>query len=128
MEKRQSQTLRTCNTPPEAGRAPSLCLRPRRASRPEYGSGERLDRDLHPRHWVHSWTMCFPLFQHFQIVKRREWLPLNTSAVKALGEERAENSWDNTPCIKTNLFLKDNTQLLFRLFPNGFLHRGILPV
>lgn len=86
--RRQSQTVRTNNTPPKAVRAPGLGLRPWRTSRRAYGSGERLDRAfsiqetglLHGHCALPSSSPC---------KKWRERVPLNPSAGKALGAERA---------------------------------------
>lgn len=84
---------------------------------------------------VRGWTELSPskrlgalldnvLFPLPALSKGEEWVPLNTSAVQALGEERAATGI--IPCTRTNLFFKENTQLPFRLLPDGLLHGGTL--
>lgn len=121
--KRQSRTIGTDNTPPKAVRAPSLCQRPRRTGRREYGSGERLDRaaSVQETGFLHG-QCAFPSSSTSE--KRREWAPLNASAIKAPGEEGAAIRIIHL--VPKQTFLKDNTRLPFRLLPYGFLRRGIL--
>lgn len=66
-------------------------------------------------------SVLFPL----SALPKREWVPLNASAIKALGEERAAIG---IIYLVPNLFSKDNTQPAFRLLPDGCLHRDFAGV
>lgn len=78
----------------------------------ELSPSERLGPFMH--------SVLFPLLA----LPKRGWVSPNTSAIQALGEERA--AIGITDLYQTNLFLNDNPQLPFRLLPDGHLHRGIL--
>jgi len=117
--KRQSRTIGTTATPPKAVRAPGLHYRPRRTSRREDGSGERLDRafSIQEAGLLHG-QRAFP---PPALSKGEEWVPLNTSAIKARGEERAATAI--IPWTQTHLILQFNTQPSSRLLPDGLLQR-----